>query len=211
MGHAPRHQMRLLGRQDGAAVAQPEDGGPEAQVDRGEVVESEEVARPRAVRELAVVAEVNFVVQFAVLRTEEHSGERQFGHVARAEGYAPDAAIVQRAGSGIDGPRAFGRCRIVAVAGVVEDTSVDACAAAGQDAPASAEVEAAHHAPRIGEVKVEHARVARRILSRLEAHTGVHAHDPARGVELHGLHALVVERQGEARILERREVGVGKV
>ena len=65
--------VRCLAREYAAAVASAYYSAPEAQVDCGEVVEAEEVARPRSAHKSLMVAEVYLIVKLAVFRREENA------------------------------------------------------------------------------------------------------------------------------------------
>ena len=67
---------------------------------------------------------------------------------------------------------------------------------------------AAHHAPAEFYVEIPDRGVAYYVFGIFESDSSVEAHYPSFGVELHGLQALIVQRETFPRVVEWREISV---
>lgn len=69
-------------------VGEAQGRGAKMEVDRGEIVEREIRAPPGGMHQPGAVAEINLIVEFAVVGRKEHAAYGEHGRIAGREGYA---------------------------------------------------------------------------------------------------------------------------
>lgn len=88
MCHIAGDKIGGLGGEYIVMVGEAQGSAAKMEVDRGAIVEREIRAPPGRMHQAVAVAEVNLIVELAVVGREEHAAYGEHGRIAGREGYA---------------------------------------------------------------------------------------------------------------------------